>query len=99
MAETEQVERKRHDTVTEEVATDMPTRDPETQEKLDATADLLDEIDGILETEVIEHELTMADLIRGGSLLRPQTFGTLRDCEGTCALGAAEDEAKRLGLL
>ena len=33
--------------------------------------------------------LGLADAIRLGSRLRPQTFGRLRDVEGSCALGAA----------
>jgi hypothetical protein len=81
------------------VATDMPARDEETQAKLDKTEALLDEIDSVLDTETIEHVMTLGDLIRRGAMLRPQVYGTWRNCEGTCALGAAEDEAKRLGLL
>jgi Pup-like protein len=99
MPKTEQVTRHTERDSDDTIDTDIPTRPDNVTETLTDTDALLDEIDSVLETEVIEHELTLADLIRGGSLLQPQIHGSLRNCEGTCALGAAEDEAKRLGLL
>ena len=75
-------------------------RDGDTQEKLDDTEALLDEIDAVLDTEVIEHELTLSDLLRRGAKLAPQAFGALRTpCGKTCALGAIEDGARDLGLI
>lgn len=95
------------DTPTEEVSTDMPTRDEETQAKLDKAEALLDEIDDVLDTETVEHVMTLADLIRGGAKRKPQVYGAMygtlhqngEECQGTCALGAADDEARNLGLL
>jgi hypothetical protein len=99
MPKTEQLNPSTPRTTDEPIDTDMPTRPDNVTETLTDTDTLLDEIDKVLDTEVIEHELTLADLIRGGSKLQPQIYHSLRTCKGTCALGAAEDEAKRLGLL
>jgi Pup-like protein len=71
------------------------------KELLDETDALLDEIDEVLEVEVKATEtLTLADLIRNGAKQHPQAFGAWTTPQGeTCALSAALDGAKSLGLV
>ena len=70
-------------------------------EKVKADADaLLEEIDALLAEEMPAPErYTLADAIREGAKLAPQTFGAFRGQQGeTCALSAAYDAIKARGL-
>lgn len=68
---------------------------------MEVTDTLLDEIDEILDVEVVATEtLRLSDLIRNGAKMSPQAVGSWRGPKGeTCALSAAYDNAKSLGLV
>jgi hypothetical protein len=82
----------------------MPTRDVETQKKLDETDALLDEIDTILDeatVEVVEEQITLSSLMRAGSMRRGKAvcrWTTTQDGPA-CALGTAYLEARDRGLI
>ena len=62
---------------------------------------MLDEIDAVLEVEIDKtNVLTLSDLIRNGSRMHKQCIGNWYGEKGeTCALSAALDGAKALGLV
>lgn len=99
-----QLEKRKTETTTdthEDIVPAVPGKTDEVAELLDDTDALLDEIDAVLdETAVPKVAFTLADAIREGCELAPQSFGHWQDEKGaTCALGAAYQAIKARGLV
>lgn len=95
---------KRQPREQEQAETSAPTKTERSESAtnvIEAADAMMAEIDEVLEVQSTEEKpLTLADMIREGSLLAPQAIKAFRTPQGeTCALQAAYEAVKARGLV